>query len=138
MLAEFSQLSGIPVSKLNQDERAKLLNLDETLAARVFGQEHVVEKLADAVRVARVGLKDPQKPQASFMFLGPSGVGKTELAKALAAALHDDETRAAALRHVGIHGEARGREADRRAAGLRGLRGRRNPHERDARATLTS
>ena len=91
MLAEFSQLSGIPVSKLNQDERAKLMNLDETLAARVFGQDHVVEKLADAVRVARVGLKDPQKPQASFMFLGPSGVGKTELAKALAAALHDDE-----------------------------------------------
>jgi len=91
VLAEFSQLSGIPVSKLNQDERAKLMNLDETLTARVFGQDHVVEKLADAVRVARVGLKDPQKPQASFMFLGPSGVGKTELAKALAAALHDDE-----------------------------------------------
>jgi ATP-dependent Clp protease ATP-binding subunit ClpB len=91
VLAEFSRLSGIPASKLNQDERAKLLNLDETLAARVFGQDHVVNKLADAVRVARVGLKDPQKPQASFMFLGPSGVGKTELAKALAAALHDDE-----------------------------------------------
>jgi len=91
VLAEFSQLSGIPASKLNQDERAKLLNLDETLASRVFGQDHVVNKLADAVRVARVGLKDPQKPQASFMFLGPSGVGKTELAKTLAAALHDDE-----------------------------------------------
>jgi ATP-dependent Clp protease ATP-binding subunit ClpB len=91
VLAEFSQLSGIPVSKLNQDERAKLLNLDEALASRVFGQDHVVNKLADAVRVARVGLKDPQKPQASFMFLGPSGVGKTELAKALTAALHDDE-----------------------------------------------
>ena len=91
VLAEFSQLSGIPANKLNQDERAKLLSLDETLAARVFGQDHVVNKLADAVRVARVGLKDPQKPQASFMFLGPSGVGKTELAKSLAAALHDDE-----------------------------------------------
>jgi ATP-dependent Clp protease ATP-binding subunit ClpB len=91
VLAEFSALSGIPVSKLNQDERAKLLNLDEALAARVFGQDHVVNKLADAVRVARVGLKDPQKPQASFMFLGPSGVGKTELAKALTATLHDDE-----------------------------------------------
>jgi ATP-dependent Clp protease ATP-binding subunit ClpB len=91
VLTEFSQLSGIPANKLNQDERAKLLGLDETLAARVFGQDHVVSKLADAVRVARVGLKDPQKPQASFMFLGPSGVGKTELAKTLAAALHDDE-----------------------------------------------
>ena len=91
VLTEFSQLSGIPASKLNQDERAKLLNLDEALAARVFGQDHVVTKLADAVRVARVGLKEPNKPQASFMFLGPSGVGKTELAKALTATLHDDE-----------------------------------------------
>jgi ATP-dependent Clp protease ATP-binding subunit ClpB len=91
VLREFSVLSGIPASKLNQDERAKLLGLDETLAARVFGQGHVVKKLADAVRVARVGLKEPNKPQASFMFLGPSGVGKTELAKTLTAALHDDE-----------------------------------------------
>ncbi|MCB9992014.1 MAG: ATP-dependent Clp protease ATP-binding subunit [Rhodospirillales bacterium] len=91
VLQEFSQLSGIPANKLNQDEKAKLVNLDKTLASRVFGQDHAVRKLADAVRVARVGLKDPKKPQASFMFLGPSGVGKTEMAKALTAALHDDE-----------------------------------------------
>ncbi|MGN7438601.1 MAG: AAA family ATPase [Alcanivorax sp.] len=91
VLREFSQLSGIPANKLNQDERAKLLGLDDSLKSRVFGQDHAVNKLADAVRVARVGLKDPNKPQASFMFLGPSGVGKTEMAKALTAALHDDE-----------------------------------------------
>ena len=91
VLKEFSQLSGIPANKLNQDERAKLINLDKSLSGRVFGQDHAVTKLADAVRVARVGLKDPNKPQAAFMFLGPSGVGKTEMAKALTAALHDDE-----------------------------------------------
>ncbi len=91
VLMEFSKLSGIPANKLNQDERAKLINLDESLASRVYGQDHAVKKLADAVRVARVGLKDPNKPQAAFMFLGPSGVGKTEMAKALTAALHDDE-----------------------------------------------
>lgn len=91
VLTEFSQLSGIPANKLNQDEKVKLLALDKTLSARVFGQDHAVNKLANAVRVARVGLKDPNKPQASFMFLGPSGVGKTEIAKALTAALHDDE-----------------------------------------------
>ncbi len=91
VLNEFSQLSGIPANKLNQDEKAKLLSLDESLKSRVFGQNHAVQKLADAVRVARVGLKDPNKPQASFMFLGPSGVGKTEIAKALTTALHDDE-----------------------------------------------
>ena len=91
VLHEFSQLSGIPANKLNQDERAKLINLDQALSSRVYGQDHAVKKLADAVRVARVGLKDPNKPQAAFMFLGPSGVGKTEMAKALTAALHDDE-----------------------------------------------
>ncbi|MCB1590845.1 MAG: ATP-dependent Clp protease ATP-binding subunit [Alphaproteobacteria bacterium] len=91
VLLEFSQLSGIPANKLNQDERAKLINLDQALSSRVYGQDHAVKKLADAVRVARVGLKDPNKPQAAFMFLGPSGVGKTEMAKALTAALHDDE-----------------------------------------------
>ena len=91
VLAEFSRISGIPVSKLNQDERVKLLALDQNLAARVFGQDHVVQKLGNAVRVARVGLKEPNKPQAAFMFLGPSGVGKTELAKALTATLFDDE-----------------------------------------------
>ncbi len=91
VLAEFSNISGIPVSKLTQDERAKLLHLDENLSNRVFGQEEAVTKLANQVRVARAGLQSPNKPQASFMFLGPSGVGKTELAKALTVELFDDE-----------------------------------------------
>lgn len=91
VLAEFSSISGIPVSKLTQDERAKLLHLDENLSKRVFGQEEAVGKLANQVRVARAGLQSPNKPQAAFMFLGPSGVGKTELAKALTAELFDDE-----------------------------------------------
>ncbi len=91
VLSEFSSISGIATDKLNQDERSKLLKLHTVLGARVFGQDHAVNQLADAVRVARVGLKDPEKPQASFMFLGPSGTGKTELAKALAAALYDSE-----------------------------------------------
>ncbi|WP_165838476.1 AAA family ATPase [Pokkaliibacter plantistimulans] len=91
VLREFSSISGIAVDKLNQDERCKLLKLQATLQNRVYGQDHAVTQLADAVRVARVGLKDPEKPQASFMFLGPSGTGKTELAKALASALYDSE-----------------------------------------------
>jgi ATP-dependent Clp protease ATP-binding subunit ClpB len=91
VLAEFSSISGIPVSKLTQDERAKLLHLDKNLGSRVFGQDEAVGKLANQVRVARAGLQSPDKPQAAFMFLGPSGVGKTELAKALTAELLDDE-----------------------------------------------
>ena len=88
---EFSSISGIPADKLNQDEREKLLHLDETLKARVFGQDHAVEKLVGAVLMANAGLKEPDKPQGSFMFCGPSGVGKTEIAKALAMALKDSE-----------------------------------------------
>ena len=91
VLEEFSSISGIPVSRLTRDERAKLMHLDESLSKRVFGQEEAVSKLANQVRVARAGLQSPNRPQASFMFLGPSGVGKTELAKALTAELFDDE-----------------------------------------------
>jgi ATP-dependent Clp protease ATP-binding subunit ClpB len=90
ILSEFSSISGIPVSKLTEDERAKLLHLDANLMARVFGQEQAVTMLANQVRVARAGLQSPNKPQAAFMFLGPSGVGKTELAKALTAELYDE------------------------------------------------
>jgi ATP-dependent Clp protease ATP-binding subunit ClpB len=91
VLSEFSELSGIPTEKLNQDERQKLLNLEDSLSSRVFGQSHVVQKLASAMLVGRTGLRDSNKPQAAFMFVGPSGVGKTELAKALAWSLKDDE-----------------------------------------------
>ena len=88
---EFSNISGIPLDRLNQDEREKLLGLEDGIKARVFGQDHAVDKLAGAVRVARAGLKDPDKPESAFLFAGPSGVGKTEMAKAMAAWLKDDE-----------------------------------------------
>ncbi|KAA0690867.1 AAA family ATPase [Halopseudomonas laoshanensis] len=91
VLIEFSSISRIPVTKLTQDERKKLLHLDAQLAKRVYGQEVAVTKLANQVRVAKAGLQAPNKPQAAFLFLGPSGVGKTEIAKALTAELFDDE-----------------------------------------------
>lgn len=91
VLSQFSALSGISAEKLNQDERLKLLALEDTLKARVFGQDPVLEQLAGAVCVARAGLREPNKPQSAFLYAGPSGVGKTETAKALTAALMDDE-----------------------------------------------
>ena len=88
---EFSAISGIPADKLNQDTRLKLLNLDKVLKERVYGQDHAVDKLVGAVMMSHAGLKEPDKPQGSFMFCGPSGVGKTEIAKALSLALKDSE-----------------------------------------------
>ncbi|MDX6600750.1 MAG: ATP-dependent Clp protease ATP-binding subunit ClpB, partial [Gaiellales bacterium] len=83
--------TGIPVSRLMEGERQKLLHLDEILHERVVGQDEAVQLVADAVVRARAGIKDPRRPIGSFMFLGPTGVGKTELSKALAAALFDSE-----------------------------------------------
>lgn len=83
--------TGIPVTKLQQEETERLLKLEETLHQRVIGQEEAVEAVSRAVRRARAGLKDPKRPIGSFIFLGPTGVGKTELAKALAEALFGDE-----------------------------------------------
>ncbi|WP_358038463.1 ATP-dependent chaperone ClpB [Nonomuraea sp. NPDC026600] len=86
-----SRWTGIPVSRLQEAERDKLLRLDEILHERVIGQEEAVRLVADAVIRARSGIKDPRRPIGSFLFLGPTGVGKTELAKSLAAALFDTE-----------------------------------------------
>jgi ATP-dependent Clp protease ATP-binding subunit ClpC len=83
--------TGIPVEKLAQEEAERLLNLEEELHKRVIGQHDAVKSVARAVRRARAGLKDPKRPIGSFIFLGPTGVGKTELAKALAATLFNDE-----------------------------------------------
>ncbi len=87
-----SRWTGIPVSKLTESERNKTLHLDEELHKRVIGQDEGVTKVTDAIIRSKAGIKDPTKPIGSFLFLGPTGVGKTELAKALAAALFDDET----------------------------------------------
>jgi ATP-dependent Clp protease ATP-binding subunit ClpB len=86
-----SRWTGIPVSRLKEGEREKLLRLDELLHERVVGQHEAVQLVADAVIRARSGIKDPRRPIGSFVFLGPTGVGKTELAKTLAAALFDSE-----------------------------------------------
>ena len=83
--------TGIPVQKLVESEREKLLHLDDILHKRVIGQDDAVEKVCDAILRSRAGIQDPDKPIGSFLFLGPTGVGKTELAKALAEALFDDE-----------------------------------------------
>jgi len=84
-------LQFIPVAKLMEGERDKLLHLDKELHKRVIGQEEAVSKVADAILRSRAGIQDPRRPIGSFLFLGPTGVGKTELAKALAATLFDDE-----------------------------------------------
>ncbi|MDQ1143306.1 MAG: ATP-dependent protease ATP-binding subunit ClpC [Bacillus sp. (in: firmicutes)] len=86
-----SSWTGVPVSKLAETETAKLLNLEELLHSRVIGQEEAVLAVSKAVRRARAGLKDPKRPIGSFVFLGPTGVGKTELARALAEAMFGDE-----------------------------------------------
>ena len=84
--------TGIPVARLVQGEREKLLNLDETLHKRVVGQDEAVQAVTEAIQRSRAGIQDPNRPIGSFLFLGPTGVGKTELAKALAQALFDDES----------------------------------------------
>jgi len=86
-----SRWTGIPVTKLTESERSKTLHLDQELHRRVIGQEEGVSKVTDAIIRSKAGIKDPSKPIGSFLFLGPTGVGKTELAKSLAAALFDDE-----------------------------------------------
>ena len=87
-----SRWTGIPVSKMMQSEREKLLFLEDELHKRVVGQDEAIQAVADAVRRSRAGLQDPKRPIGSFIFLGPTGVGKTELAKALAEYLFDDES----------------------------------------------
>src|SRR6202034_3802218 len=86
-----SRWTGIPVDRMLEGERQKLLHMEDKLRQRVVGQDETVAVVADAVRRARAGLQDPNRPIGSFLFLGPTGVGKTELTKALAEFLFDDE-----------------------------------------------
>src|SRR6202165_3411079 len=86
-----SKWTGIPVSKMLEGEVKKLINMEERLRLRVIGQDEALERVANAIRRSRAGLSDPKRPIGSFIFLGPTGVGKTELAKALAEFLFDDE-----------------------------------------------
>ena len=86
-----SRWTGIPVTRLTEGERAKLLTLEDQLHKRVVGQDEGVKRVTDAILRSKAGIKDPTKPIGSFLFLGPTGVGKTELAKTLAENLFDDE-----------------------------------------------
>ncbi len=83
--------TGVPVAKLTKDESERLLNMEQTLHGRVIGQDEAVVAISKAIRRARAGLKDPKRPIGSFIFLGPTGVGKTELARALADSMFGDE-----------------------------------------------
>ena len=83
--------TGIPLAKLDVDEAQRLLNIENVMHQRVIGQEEAVSSVAKAIRRGRTGLKDPKKPVGSFIFLGPTGVGKTEVSRALAEALFGDE-----------------------------------------------
>src|SRR4029077_10209613 len=86
-----SKWTGVPVTRMLETEMQKLLKIEERLRERVVGQEEAIEVVANAIRRSRSGLSDPNRPIGSFIFLGPTGVGKTELAKALAEYLFDDE-----------------------------------------------
>src|SRR5439155_21062020 len=88
-----SRATGVPVAQLTEEERDRLLRLEDVLHERVVGQDEAVEVVAEAIRRSRAGLGDPDRPIGSFLFLGPTGVGKTELARALAEALFGDSDR---------------------------------------------
>ena len=120
--------TGIPVYKLTEEETQKLLRMEDELHKRVIGQEDSIKAVSQAIRRTRAGLKDPKRPSGSFIFLGPSGVGKTELAKTLAEFLFGDESALIQPRHVRVHGEAHGQPPGRRAPGLRRLRRGRPAH----------
>ena len=114
--------TGIPVDRMLEGEREKLLRMEEELGRRVIGQREAVEAVSNAVRRARAGLNDPNRPLGSFLFLGPTGVGKTELTKALGGVSLRRRPGDGPHRHERVHGEALGRAADRGAAGLCRLR----------------
>ena len=117
-----------PSTAVKEEESAKLLRMEEELHRRIVSQENAISAVARAIRRTRAGLKNPNRPVGSFLFLGPTGVGKTEVARSLAAFLFGSERTPGALRHVGVHGEALRVQAHRLAAGVRGPRRGRTAH----------
>ena len=111
--------TGVPVTRLTESESERLLNLEKVLHERVIGQDEAISATARAVRRARAGLKDPRRPVGSFIFMGPTGVGKTELSKALAEAMFGDENAMIRLDMSEYMEQYSGVHADRLRAGLR-------------------
>ena len=131
--------TGIPVYKLTEEETEKLINMEAELHKRIIGQEMAVQSVSQSIRRTRAGLKDPKRPSGSFIFLGPTGVGKTELAKTLVRVPVRRRQRADHARHVRVHGEAHGQPPRRVASRLRRLRGGRPAHRgRAPQAVLAS
>ena len=120
--------TGVPMTSIKEEEITKLLRIEEELHKRVISQEKAISALARAIRRSRAGLKASSRPAGSFLFLGPTGVGKTEVARALAGVPVRQRKEPGALRHVGVHGEALGFQADRFASRIRGLRRGRPAH----------
>ena len=120
-----SRWTGMPVDKMLEGERDKLLRMEDELRKRVVGQEEALKAVANAVRRARAGLQDPNRPIGSFLFLGPTGVGKTETCKALAEFLFDDESAMVRIDMSEFMEKPCRVAADRRAARLCRLRRRR-------------
>jgi ATP-dependent Clp protease ATP-binding subunit ClpC len=114
--------TGIPVFKLSEEESTRLLNMESELHKRIVGMDDAIKALSQAIRRTRAGLKDPRRPGGSFIFAGPTGVGKTELAKALAEFLFGEEDALIQHRHVRVHGEAHRQPPHRRPARIRRLR----------------
>ena len=126
--ATIASMARIPPKSVSKDDTEVLQHLEETLKRAVYGQDEAVAALASAIKLARAGLRDPEKPIGCYLFSGPTGVGKTEAARQLAA---EPRARAHPLRHVGIHGAPHGLAADRRAARLCRLRPGRPADRRD-------
>ena len=131
-----SEITGVPLARIVQSESRRLLEIENELHERMAGQDAAISVVAAAIRRSRTGLSSPKRPMGSFVFLGGSGVGKTELAKTLAEFMFGDEESLIHGRHVGLHGEAQRLAAGGRAAGLRGLRRRRHAHREGAAPAL--
>ena len=124
--------TGVPVSQMLEGERQNLRHLEGDLRKRVVGQDEAISAVARAIRRSRAGLKDPRRPIGSFLFMGPTGVGKTELARALAATMFGSEENIDPPRYVGVHGATHCLAPLRQPSRLRGPRRGRPAHRAGA------
>ena len=131
-----AKMTGIPLTRLSSEDAVRLLQMEDELHRRVISQEEAIKLVSKAVRRSRSGLKDPKRPTATFLFSGPTGVGKTLLAKTLAEFMFGDEDALDSDRHVGVSGEAQHQPSDRRSSRLCRLRRRGTAHRADPPATL--